>query len=533
MVNPMLPLMTAFVLRPYHAVSKPTLEAYSRIKRGKLMRTLRLERPEFFDAFGRLKVVGGADGTTAPPKADELREQAAAKFKEANDLIEEAAKTAGITVDELKEDDSKIPAETLAQFDVLMDDGRKLHDDHMAAAKTEGRWSDHREAFNFYHEKATGRGLPWNQVAVSELARPKSLGQAFVESDVYEQLNGAQVLTNEQSKFRTDGVTLLSKLAKLAKEGDEEAKAALKAATDIIQSGSAGPGEALIIDQFLPGILALPQRPLTVRELFAQGLATSDVVSYAAQSAFDDAAAAVAQASSPSTGAKPQSSVAWERRTSPIETIATWMAATRQQLQDAGQVQSLIDNQGRLMLQLEEEDQLIAGNGTSPNLRGIANVVGVQTLAVAAGADADGTGLNNLKSIRTARRMVATGTARKRADAVLMNPNDSEEFDLLTDGNSLFRGGNPVGNFTFNQPLWGLRRVESEAVPAGTVYVGSFNEGATVLERSPVTVFTTDSHSDFFIRNLIVVLFEERLGFPVFFPTAFVKVTLQTWGTPT
>ena len=421
--------------------------------------------------------------------------------------------------------------EELDKFDALMDEGRALHEQHMEAAKAEGRWNGHREAMDFYHGKATGtgQGLPWNQVQVSQLERPKSLGQAFVESDGYAQLKESGVLHNEQSKFRTEGTSILGDLRRKAEGGDAEAKAALKAASDIIQSASGGPGEALVIDQFLPGIFALPQRPLTIRELFSSGVATSDVISYAAQTSFDDAAAAVAQAESADTGGKPQSSIAWTRRTSPVETIATWMAATRQQLADAGQVAALIDNQGRLMLQLEEEDQIISGSGSSPNLDGLTNVSGVQTLAVLAGADADASGLNNLKAIRTARRMVMTGTARKRADAVVMNPNDSEEFDLLTDSNGLFRGGNPVGNFTFNQPIWGLRRVESEAVSEGTLIVGAFNEGASVYERQPITVYTTDSHSDFFIRNLIVVLFEERLGFPVFFPTAFVVVTLTDW----
>ena len=321
-------------------------------------------------------------------------------------------------------------------------------------------------------------------------------------------------------------------LQKDAQAGDAKAFAKLeemKAASDLIQSESGGPGAALVTPQYLAGILNLPQRPLAIRELFASGPATSDSISYAAQSEFDSGAATVAQAETVSGGVKPQSSITWERKTSPIETIATYMAATRQQLADAGQVASLIDNQGRLMLQLEEEDQLLSGNGATPNLQGVLGESGVQTLAVAAGADADAAGLLNLKSIRTAKRMTMTGVARMAADGVVMHPADSEEFDLLTDGNGLFRGGNPVGNFTFGQSIWALPRVESEAISEGTVLVGAFKGGATVLERMPITVFTTDSHSDWFTKNIIAVLFEERLGFPIFRPAAFVKITLNLW----
>jgi hypothetical protein len=44
-----------------------------------------------------------------------------------------------------------------------------------------------------------------------------------------------------------------------------------------------------------------------------------------------------------------------------------------------------------------------------------------------------------------------------------------------------------------------------------------------------LTVLTADQHADFFVRNLAVILFEERLAFPVYFPTAFVEITFDEW----
>jgi len=124
--------------------------------------------------------------------------------------------------------------------------------------------------------------------------------------------------------------------------------------------------------------------------------------------------------------------------------------------------------------------------------------------------------------------MIKTGLARANADAIVIHPNDSEQIDLMVDSIGQFRGGNPVGNFNYDQPLWGLRRVESEAVDEGTAIVGAFKFGATVYERQGLTVYTSDSHADFFVRNLIVLLFEERLGFAMLYPAAFVQVTLAT-----
>jgi hypothetical protein len=56
---------------------------------------------------------------------------------------------------------------------------------------------------------------------------------------------------------------------------------------------------------------------------------------------------------------------------------------------------------------------------------------------------------------------------------VILNPIDSEGFDLLKNDIGIYRGGNPIGNFTIEQPIWRLRRVESEAVDEGTAIVGA------------------------------------------------------------
>lgn len=517
--------------KPFHAVSKPTIEVWASLKR-------RFKAPHIARLL--MSEAGKVAGAVADSKATELREETAAKFKAAKDFMEAECKTAGITMDDLSKDESKISAESLEKFDALMAEGHELKAKYEVEAKSEGRWTGLREEMDYFHGKATGKAIPWDTIDQRQAPARKTLGEQFTMSETYRGLLESGVLHSEGAKFMTERITGLGPLSEVVqlqdeyRAGDEKAGmklAEMKAAADIITTDTEG--AALILNQFLPGILNLPQRPLTVRELFTPGQATSDTISYAQQSAFESGAAAVAEADgtggTPTGTTKPQSSIAWTRTTSPIETLATYMAATRQQLQDAPQTQSLIDGQGRLMLQLEEEDQLLSGNGSSPNLQGVRTETGVQTLAVDIGADADAAGINNLSALRTAKRMTMTGAARMSADAVLMHPADSESFDLLRDGNGLYRGGNPVGNFTFNQGLWGLQRVESEAMVEGEVLVGSFKGGASVLERMPITVYTTDSHDDWFIRNLIAVLFEERLGFPIFRPAAFVLITLTLW----
>jgi hypothetical protein len=428
-------------------------------------------------------------------KATELREQALQKFLDARALV-------GAEGD--------ITAENMPAFEEHMAEAMRLDKEHEQEAKKEnlsvGRLD---ERLSAYTAAATGGpGMRFNRTTLDP-NRPMGLGDQFVQSAEYQSLVQSGALESDNRHFDTGRIVLTPRPLPGA------------AASDLIQTETAGPGNALVTPLYLPGILPLRQRPLTVRDLFGQGnMSTGDQISYAQQTGFDNAAAAVAQATAVNNGAKPQSSIAWQRATADAEWIATWMVATRQALADAGVIRGLIDNQGRLMLQLEEEDQLLNGNGTPPNLSGILDQA-IQTL--------DLSGEDNLDGIRTARRLVSTGLSRLTADWIVLHPEDSEEFDLLKDENQSYRGGNPIGNFTFDQTIWRLTRVESEAMTAGTALVGA-RAGATVYERQPITVLTADQHSDFFIRNLIVILFEERLAFPVWFPSAFVEVTLADWG---
>lgn len=431
----------------------------------------------------------------------DARELAAQLYKESAQLVE-------------GKDEGDLTSEELTAFETTFDRAKSFDERAEALAPAAEKFKSARERLDYYHGKAKGQPVPWGRYQahdggdpVLRMERPKSMGQVFVESDEY----------TGSIKERAD---------RNGRIGESD-RVQVKAATDVI-GGGAGPGGALIVPDYLPGILPMPQRPLTVRELFSQDTTDSDTISYAAQTGFDNAAAAVAEATSTAgSGAKPQSSIAWARRTSAVETIATWMAATRKQLADAGQTRALIDNQLRLMLALEEEDQLVNGSGTSPNLRGILNVAGIQTLDLTAVAAATA----NLDGLRTARRMVATGAARAQADGVVLNPVDSEEFDLMQDGELRYRAGDP---FAFGPdqgppPIWRMRRVESEAVAAGTALVGAFRVGGTVFEREGIVILTSDSHEDYFTRNLVAVLAEERLGFAVYFPAAFVEVTLKAW----
>ena len=117
---------------------------------------------------------------------------------------------------------------------------------------------------------------------------------------------------------------------------------------------------------FDPRLRDLPQRQLFVRSLIPTTMVTSDKVGYVKQTVFTNAAAAVAAGA-----VKPQSTITVAREEAPIRVIAhVTEGIDRSLLTDYDQATGIIDNQLRLGVLLEEEDQIINGDGTAPNISG-------------------------------------------------------------------------------------------------------------------------------------------------------------------
>jgi HK97 family phage major capsid protein len=108
-----------------------------------------------------------------------------------------------------------------------------------------------------------------------------------------------------------------------------------------------------------------------------------------------------------------------------------------------------------------------------------------------------------------------------------MNPVDDEAIDLTRDAQERFYGNGPFAMGP--QTLWGLPRVVSEFVEEGTAWVADWSR-AVIWDRQQSTISLTDSHADFFVRNLVAVLGERRLAFGVIRPPAFVKINLGGSG---
>jgi HK97 family phage major capsid protein len=139
-----------------------------------------------------------------------------------------------------------------------------------------------------------------------------------------------------------------------------------------------------------------------------------------------------------------------------------------------------------------------------------------------AGTTAQAFDTDKLTTTRKARTKVRV-TGRAIPTAWVMHPNDWEAIDLLQDNEGRYYYGGPAKP---GQPmLWGLPVVESEAMTEGYTVVADWKL-CVLWDRLQTAISMTNSHSDFFIRNLVAILAEMRAALGWLRPKAFVVTDL-------
>ncbi len=112
------------------------------------------------------------------------------------------------------------------------------------------------------------------------------------------------------------------------------------------------------------------RRPLDLLDLVRLGTTDEGAVPYMRQTTYTPAAVEVAEAVSPATGTKPEGTLPFEQIVSPVESIPSWVPVTTRALADVDEMRGIIDEQLLYDARRRLEAQLLAGNGTPPNLRG-------------------------------------------------------------------------------------------------------------------------------------------------------------------
>lgn len=307
--------------------------------------------------------------------------------------------------------------------------------------------------------------------------RGKSLGEMFVESKAF---TGRQGQNGPEATLDVELKTLLTTSAGWAPE-------------------------ALRSDRFVE----YATRPLQVADVIPQTTTSQSAVQYMEETTFTNAAAETAEA-----GTYPESALAYTEQTSPVRKISTFIPVTDEQLDDVPRMRGILDNRLPFMIRQRLDLQLIAGNGTAPNLRGILNVVGIQTQAKGTDPVPDAV-------YKAIVKVNVTGQAQ--ANAVIMNPTDWQSIRLLRTADGIYIWGNPSD--AGPERIWGLNVTLAQAETAGTAVVGDFANYSELAVRKGIDVQVSNSHSTYFIEGKQAVRADIRVAFVVYRPAAFCTVT--------
>ena len=258
-----------------------------------------------------------------------------------------------------------------------------------------------------------------------------------------------------------------------------------------------------------PGMIMLGQQALTVADLIAQGETTMNTIRYVREDTYTNAATTVAEGAT-----KPEAAFDTSEVDAPVRKVAVVAKVTDEMFADFPVVRDYVDNRLRFMVAQQEEAQLLLGNGTPPNLQGIETTSGIQTQALGTDPLPDAI-------FKAITKIASVGFFQ--ADGVVFNPFDWQNVKLLKTADGIYIWGHPAD--AGPNRLWGLPVVATVAQTQHTAFVGAFKLGAQLFRRQGITVETTNSNVDDFVKNLISLRAEERLALAVYRPLAFCTVT--------
>lgn len=249
-------------------------------------------------------------------------------------------------------------------------------------------------------------------------------------------------------------------------------------------------------------------RPIQVADMVPQTMTNQNAIVYMEETTFTNAATEIAEA-----GTYPEATLALTEQSSLVRKIAVFLPVTEEQLQDEAQVRTYIEQRLGFMVRQRLDQQLISGNGTPPNLRGMLNISGIQTQAKGADPTPDAI-YKALVKVRV--------TGQAEPNLVIMHPNDWMDIRLLRTADGLYIWGNPSD--AGPERIWGLPVSSAQAATENTAIVADTNYMSLATRRG-LDVQVSNSHGTYFVEGKLAIRADMRVAFVVYRPAAICTVT--------
>lgn len=324
----------------------------------------------------------------------------------------------------------------------------------------------------------------------------RSIGETVVEADGLKDFLGRMKASDGSAGF-TRGMSYTIPFKSLF---TQEEKTTISSST----VGSATPG--ILVPQRVPGIVKPGIRRVRVRDLIPRFPTTSNAIEFVKENVFTNAASPVAEAIS-----KPESALTFTIDYENVKTVAHWIPATRQVLDDFTGLQAYIDQRLVEGLKDQEDTQLVSGDGVGAHLAGLIMNCGSYDTGRNVSADTYIDKLNHAISQIEDVNLYPSG--------FILHPRDWRTVQLIKDdaggaNTGRYLLGGPVGDAT--PTLWGLPVATTTAMSVGKFFVGAFQSHTALWDRMDARIDVSTEHASYFIQNMVAIRSEERLALTVY-----------------
>lgn len=282
---------------------------------------------------------------------------------------------------------------------------------------------------------------------------------------------------------------------------------------DLVAEGDVN-GSSTLLPVGQPYLVDTRRRRLFIRDLISVQQTMLSAVPYVRElnpTANQTSASTVAEGAT-----KPEAKVQFTPDIAPVQVIATTIPITTQILEDATTLVGYINGRLVYMLKYREEDEILRGNGITPDLKGILSYADIQTQGTAGAGEYAITIGNAIAKIELVDGF---------ADGVAMNP--ATYWAMVTHRAAAGSGTFDAGAFTSApvQYVWGLPVVRTNSLNANQNLVGNFQMGATLFDRSQSGVRVFEQHGTYAAENKVLLRAEERVALAVNRPDFFCVAT--------
>lgn len=211
---------------------------------------------------------------------------------------------------------------------------------------------------------------------------------------------------------------------------------------------------------------------------------------------------------------KPTAVLSFQSVQAPVSTVATTLTLSKQLFEDAPAVVQYINLRLPYLVKFREDQEILNGNGTWPEMQGILNVAGILSQGATSGEYA----------ITIGNAFAKVENQDGAPTAVVMNPTDAWAMftKRAAGGAGTFDAGTPFSSLPLT--VWGVPTYRTRAKPAGTALVSDFARGSMLADREQVN--TQVYRERYAEQNLVLAICEERLAALWFRPDLFCVTTL-------